>query len=43
LKIRFRGFTSSNAKFSSANAAPIMIDEQFAIFFMERPGRETIE
>jgi hypothetical protein len=31
------------AQNGSANAAPIIIDEQFSIFFMERPGRERVE
>ncbi len=39
----FHGFASSNAKFESANAVPIMIDEQFPVFFMEWPRREAIE
>jgi hypothetical protein len=37
----FEQFTSRPTE--STNAAPIIIDEQFSIFFMERPGRERVE
>lgn len=43
LNLAFRGFARSYANVRSANAAPIMIDEHFSIFFMERPRREAIE
>ena len=41
--IAIRGFARSYAKVRSADAASIMIDEQFSIFFMEWPGRQAVE